>query len=336
MALTRRRGADAAALIFTEPRRVVLRDEPRPVPAAGALLAQTVCSAISAGTELLIYRGEAPADMAADSAIAALGGSLAYPLKYGYAAVGRVVGVGPGVATDWLGRLVFAFNPHETHFTVPAEQALPVPAGLDPELAALLPNMETAVSLVMDGRPAIGERVAVFGQGVVGLLTTRLLAQMPLEALICVDPLPLRRDYAQRYGGQARPDAPETADCDLAYELSGNPAALNAAIAAVGYGGRVVIGSWYGAKTAALELGGRFHRNHIQLIGSQVSTLAPRWRGRWTKARRLATAQQWLLRTQPRELITHRIPFEQAAEAYHLLDTQPDQALQIVLMYGGD
>lgn len=316
---------------------VALRDEALPPPGAGQALVQTELSAISAGTEMLVYRGQTPTGLAVDAAIAALAGEFAYPLKYGYAAVGRVIEVGSDVDPSWLGRLAFAFNPHESHFVAPIEALLPLPDGIDPAAAVFLPNTETAVSLLMDGRPVIGERVAVVGQGVVGLLTTALLAAMPLVSLTAIDPLAERRQWAQRLGATAlTPEeavAEFAATADLTYELSGNPRGLDLAVALTGDFGRVVIGSWYGRKPVALDLGGRFHRAHMRLIGTQVSALAPEWRGRWTKERRLDVAWEMIRRHQPQRLITHRLPLARAAEAYRLLDEQPQQAIQIVLTY---
>lgn len=316
---------------------VALRDEALQLPGAGQALVQTELSAISAGTEMLVYRGQTPTGLAVDAAIAALAGEFAYPLKYGYAAVGRVIEVGSDVDPSWLGRLVFAFNPHESHFVAPIEALLPLPDGIDPAAAVFLPNTETAVSLLMDGRPVIGERVAVVGQGVVGLLTTALLAAMPLASLTAIDPLAERRQWAQRLGATAlTPEeavAEFAATADLTYELSGNPRGLDLAVALTGDFGRVVIGSWYGRKPVALDLGGRFHRAHMRLIGTQVSALAPEWRGRWTKERRLDVAWEMIRRHQPQRLITHRLPLARAAEAYRLLDEQPQQAIQIVLTY---
>ncbi len=167
------------ALYFTAPHQVSLREEPLAAPAPGQVLVQTLMSAISPGTELLIYRGQAPKDLVADTALAALTGTLAFPLKYGYSAVGRVVELGPGVPAHWQGTLVFAFNPHEELFLADPAELLPVPPGLGPEEAVFLPNLQTAVTLVLDGKPLIGEKVAVFGQGIVGLLLTALLASFP-------------------------------------------------------------------------------------------------------------------------------------------------------------
>lgn len=333
------------ALYFTAPHTAEVRDEALAGPGAGEALVETLVSAVSHGSEMLVYRGEAP-DAAVDETIAALSGSFRFPIKYGYAAVGQVVAVGPGVADAWLGRAVFAFNPHESHFVAPLDALHPLPDGLEPETAVFLPNMETAVSFVMDGRPVIGEQVAVVGQGVVGLLTTMLLAGLPLAALITLDGYPLRRDWSRRLGATAalEPASLEEArralqggrdyaGADLTFELSGNPRALDTAVALTGYNGRVLIGSWYGRKPVQLDLGGPFHRAHMRLIGSQVSHLGPRWLGRWTKGRRLGVAWEMLRRCRPERLITHRFALARAADAYQLLDEHPEEAIQIIFTY---
>jgi 2-desacetyl-2-hydroxyethyl bacteriochlorophyllide A dehydrogenase len=325
------------ALYFDAPRRVTVREEPLGSPAAGEVLVETLVSAISPGTEMLVYRGQVPAGMPLDATVPALSGSFAFPLKYGYAAVGRVVELGERADRDWLGRLVLSFHPHQSHFVASPSELIPLPDGLSPEEAAFLPNMETAVNFLMDGQPVVGERVAVFGQGVVGLLTTALLARIPLSDLATVDRYPLRRRKSLELGARSSLD-PETAgaleaSADLTYELSGSPAALEQAIAATGFAGRLVVGSWYGDQRVPLSLGGAFHRSRIQLVSSQVSTIAPKWSARWSKARRLEVAWRLLAEVKPAGLITHRFPFDAAAEAYELLDRRPGEAIQVLLSY---
>jgi 2-desacetyl-2-hydroxyethyl bacteriochlorophyllide A dehydrogenase len=337
-------------LYFIAPYQVTVLEECLPHPAPGQVLVQTVVSAISPGTELLIYRGQAPMDMPVDETITALSGALAFPLKYGYAAVGRVIAVGSPAEREWQGRLVFAFQPHASRFLSTPAELLPVPDSLPPEEAVFLPNMETAINFLMDGHPLIGERVVVFGQGVVGLLTTALLVRFPLSRLITLDHYSFRRQRSRELGAHASLDAGKddvlarlqaclqeehaAAGADLTYELSGNPAALDQAIAVTGFNGRIVIGSWYGQKRADLNLGGRFHRSRLHLISSQVSTIAPEWGGRWTKGRRLQVAWQMLQHVRPAHLITHRFPIEEASQAYDLLDQHPEEAIQVLLTYG--
>jgi 2-desacetyl-2-hydroxyethyl bacteriochlorophyllide A dehydrogenase len=334
------------ALYFTAPERVEIREEEIPAPGAGQVLVQTQRTAISAGTEMLVYRGLIPEDMVIDESIAALGGSFRYPLKYGYCSVGTVTSAGGEVDPVWVGRTVFAFQPHQTHFLAAPSDLMPLPVGTGSETAVFLPNMETALNLVMDGRPMVGETVAVFGLGIVGLLVTSLLAQHPLGALAAWDRYPNRREEAQKLGADLAlepADAQPARDLlqqrgsadgfDLLFELSGAPAALDQALSLAGFAARVVIGSWYGRKPVALDLGGRFHRSRIRMIASQVSTLAPDLSGRWTKARRLAVAWEALQAIRPSRWITQRIPFSQAASAYELIAGHPEQTMQVVLTY---
>lgn len=358
----------ARSVYFTGPGAVEVREEPVADPGPDEVGVSAEVSAISAGTELLLYRGEVRPDLPTDETLGTLAGSLSYPLAYGYATVGTVSDVGEDVDSGWLDETVFAFHPHASEFVVPVGEVSVVPEGVSPRAAALLANVETAVNLLLDGSPRVGERVVVFGQGVVGLLTTALLAASPLASLLTVDRYERRRRLSEAVGAdesvdpgerdpvavvrersRERPRTPAgdtgTPDgqpgrassmpsgADLAYELSGNPAALDAAIDATGYGGRVVVGSWYGTKTAELSLDGRFHRSRIRLISSQVSTIAPERRGRWTKPRRIETAWRRLQSLDVDPLVTHRFPVEDAAEAYELLDERPDRAVQVLLTY---
>ncbi len=329
------------SLYFSSPGCISIATEDLPEPRQGQLLVQSLLSAISGGTELLIYRGQFPEDLAVDETIEALGGTFAYPLKYGYSLVGQVTAAGPGVDPAWVGRLVFTFHPHESHFLAAPGDLQPLPQGIPPEAALFLPNMETAVNFLMDGAPLLGERVMVFGQGVVGLLTTSLLGRFPLGDLITIEQFLPRRQASVEAGARASFAPEELGEArarledgaDLVYELSGSPLALDAAIQLTGFSGRVVIGSWYGQKRASLDLGGRFHRSRIRLIASQVSSLAPELSGRWNKQRRFQTAWELLRQVQPQRWITQRIPFDQAGEAYRLLDQRPEEAIQVVLEY---
>jgi 2-desacetyl-2-hydroxyethyl bacteriochlorophyllide A dehydrogenase len=337
------------ALYFTGPRQVAVLNEPLPSPASGQVLVKTIMSAISPGTELLVYRGLAPMGLARDETITALAGDFSFPLQYGYAAVGQVMELGAGVAPAWKGRLVFAFQPHASHFLSTPDELLGVPAGLNPEEAVFFPTMETAVTLLLDGRPLMGEQVAIFGQGIVGLLLTALLRRWPLSSLVTLDLYPRRRLLSEDLGAHVSldPSTPEamarlaaalqaSGPCpgaDLCYEISGNPAALDQAIAATGFNGRVIIGSWYGVKRADLNLGGRFHRSRMRLISSQVSSINPELTGRWDKARLYHTTWQSLVEVQPGCFITHRVPIAQAAQAYALLDNHPEDAIQVILTY---
>ncbi len=333
------------SLYFTDEESVTVREDPIPACAAEEVRIETHVSAISPGTELLVFHGEAPEELLADEPIDAVGGGAEFPVQYGYAAVGEVSAVGEHVPDWWRGERVFAFHPHESHFVADPATLLQVPETCQTEQAALVPNVETAVNFLMDGRPMIGERVAVFGQGIVGLLTTALLAECPVETIVTVECLERRRALSRQFGADAVID-PEAGDvasavrerlgengADLTIEVSGDPAALDDAIAATGENGRIVVGSCYGTKRASLDLGGYFHRSRIDVKASQVSTIDPVHRGRWSKDRRLDEAWRWLESLDVSPLITDRVPVEEAPTAYERLDDAPNSTLQVLLTY---
>lgn len=340
---------NAQQLWFTGVEQVELREQILPALGAGEMLVEVECSAISAGTEMLVYRGQIPQEMALDANITALKNQQNYPLQYGYASVGLVKQIGVGVNAEWLGQRVFAFQPHASHFIATPDSVILVPDDIAAEDAVFLPNMETAVNLVQDGKPALGERIVVLGQGIVGLLLTHLLAQYPLAQLHAVDAITLRRERALQLGVNNAFDPFSTADitalkkylhitennqgADLIYEISGAPDALNLAIDISGFASRIVIGSWYGNKTAPIALGGDAHRNRLTITTSQVSSLAPELSGRWDKARRFEFTWQMLRKMRPSQLITHRAPLSDAASLYQQLHQSPAEMLQAIFSY---
>lgn len=337
------------SLFFKQPFTTEIRERPLRAPTEDQVLVATRLSGISAGTEMLVFRDQFPRHLPVDATIRSLSGRFQYPLTYGYSCVGRVVAGGSRTDPAWVGRRVFAFHPHESHFTILPQELIPLPDGVTDEDAVFLPSMETAVNLVMDGRPVIGERVMVWGLGVIGLLTTGLVARFPLNGLVCVDPLPLRCKTATDLGADMALAGRENgfstkvisifsrsdgdAKADLIFELSGNPAALDKTLDWAGYTTRIVIGSWYGAKAATIDMGGAYHRNRIRIISSQVSTIDPRHSGRWSMQRRTQVTGKMLASLRPGRFITHRFDVRQAQNAYQLIADRPQDILQVVLTY---
>lgn len=326
---------EARSLIFTAQRHVEVLTSPLRALKDDEVFVESICSAISAGTEMLVYRGDFPQLHDAHDSVSS---ELKYPLTYGYASVGRVREIGKSVDSDLAGKLVFSFQPHASAFITQPSALISVPNSLSPDNACFLPNMETAVNFVQDGAPILGERVLVLGQGIVGLLTASLLSEFPLENLTVVDSIELRRRALGVQSPKLKvncisPSELGTSTFDLSYELTGSPSVLNDAIAKTSFSGRVVIGSWYGQKRAEIDLGGSFHRSRIKLISSQVSTISPELSGRWDKPRRFALAWQALERIQPQKWITHRFKLEDAEKAYQLLDENPQETIQVVFDY---
>lgn len=331
----------ARALWFAASQTPELRSELVPPPGPGEARVRATASAISAGTEMLVYRGEVPADLPLD--LPTLDGSFGFPIKYGYATVGRVMDVGTGVEHLSPGDPVFVLHPHQELFTVPADMPVRLPEGLDPLLGVFAANVETALNIVHDTPLRLGETALIFGQGVVGLLVAQLL-KMAGARVLAVDPVELRRDLAWKIGADAvlTPDeglrekvfeATSGRGADVAIEVSGSGGALQEAIDCVAEEGTVVVASWYGTKPVELLLGGHFHRGRVRIRSSQVGRLNPELGPRWDHRRRVEAVLDLLPRLWLEALISHRIPFEGAPEAYRLLDERPGETVQVVLTH---
>ncbi|TCO75591.1 zinc-dependent alcohol dehydrogenase [Chromatocurvus halotolerans] len=333
----------ASQLWFTAPLEVEVRNVALAPPGPGEVRVKTRYSAVSAGTELLLYRGQIPQSMALDSTLESLQQAPHYPVQFGYACIGDVQAIGSGVDATWAGQRVFGFQPHASHFLALPEHLIAVPDDIVASSAVFLPNMETAVNLIQDGQPMMGERVVVLGQGVVGLLLSALLAQYPLASLAAVEGQLQRQQLARRMGVQsvwspAEAELPAQrasglGNADLIYEVSGHPQALNLAIGLGGYASRIVIGSWYGNKPVSVDLGGDAHRNRLQLMTSQVSTLAPALSGRWDKRRRFDLAWDMIRRVDPGQLVTQTLPLQEAPALYHQLHEQLPDIVQPLFHY---
>jgi NADPH:quinone reductase-like Zn-dependent oxidoreductase len=276
----------ARALWIEGPGRAAMRPAVMPPPGPDALTFDTLFSGISRGTERLVLAGEVPETEHARMRCPLQEGAFPFPVKYGYAAVGRVA-AGPA---DRLGQTVFALAPHQSRVTCPTGMALPLPEGLPPERAVLAANMETALNVVWDSGIGPGDRVAVVGAGVVGALAARLCARMPGTKVTLVDIAPDRSALAAALGcGFAAPgDAP--AGMDAVIHASASAAGLATALSLAGPEATVVEASWYGARAVPVPLGGAFHSQRLRLVSSQVGRLPPHRALRWTHARRLAAA----------------------------------------------
>lgn len=250
---------------------------------------ETDFSAISRGTESLVWRNEVPASQIDAMRAPFQVGRFPAPVKYGYIAVGRVIDGPAGLR----GRDVFCLHPHQTRFQVPADMAVPLPEGLPADRAVLAANMETAVNACWDAVPMLGERIAVVGAGVVGCLVAYLVAQLPGIRVALIDPLEEKREIADALGLAFRtPDEARTAEgaCDLVFHASGNPAGLAQALDLAGLEGRIVEMSWYGDRAVPLPLGEAFHSRRLHLISSQVGRLPAHRQARWSHRARMSLA----------------------------------------------
>ena len=276
----------AEALWYSAPGIADIRPEALAPPAADEVRVRALFGAVSRGTEALVLAGRVPVSEFERMRAPFMAGNFPFPVKYGYATVGRI----EGGAEALRGRTVFTLHPHQNFFNIPASAAVVLPENLPPQRAVLAANMETALNAVWDAAPGPADRIAVVGAGVVGSLVAYLCGRFPGAEVTLVDINPARAELAQALGVRfARPESAK-GDCDLVVHASGNPGGLATALALAGEEATVLEMSWYGDAPVTAPLGGAFHSRRLRLISSQVGQIAPSHRPRWSHGRRLAAA----------------------------------------------
>lgn len=305
-------------------------------PASRQVLVRGLCSGISQGTELLLFRGEGPTpfDDSLDTP-----GQPTYPRRYGYAWVGEIVAAtGDETATRSefpTGTRVFALAPHAEYHVFESGGFTILDPGIPAERAVLAANLETAVTGVWDAQISLGDEVVVLGGGIVGLLTA-WLARAAGARVKLVEPSERRRAAALQLGidevGSPEQDTP-FGSADVVIEATSDPRNLERAILHAGLESTIVVLSFYGQRVAPVPLGADFHRRRLSIRASQVSRIPPSRTTRWSNARRQQLVQRLLGDPVLDLLLEEPIPFQRAASVYSELDQSRTDSLQVIFRY---
>jgi threonine dehydrogenase-like Zn-dependent dehydrogenase len=296
----------ARALWYAAPGRAEIREGALPAPGSGEALVRMLYSGISRGTERLVFEGRVPASEYERMRMPTQEGDFPFPVKYGYAAVGTV----EGGASALIGRTVFALHPHQDRFVIAESAVVPVPHVIPPRRAVLAPNLETALNILWDGEAKAGQRIAVVGGGLVGLLVAALAAKPTGAQVTLIDKDATRAPLAEKMGAAfALPDnAPRSAE--LVIHASATEGGLALALDIAGFESNVVEASWYGDRKVSVPLGGAFHSQRLRLISSQVGTVAPSHRARFTHRQRMEETLRLLADERFDSLLGEEIAFE--------------------------
>ena len=320
----------AQALWYVGRGRAEIRAETAPVEVGpGEVRIEALYGGISRGTERLVFTGRVPESEYARMRAPFMAGDFPFPVKYGYATVGRIV-AGPEAV---IGRTAFALHPHQTAFALPADRIALLPADVPASRGVLAANMETALNALWDAAPGPADRIAVVGAGVVGCLCAWLTSKLPGAAVTLVDIDKSRAAAAAALGvGFALPDA-APGDCDLVIHASASEAGLATALRLAGNEATVVELSWYGAGEVAVPLGEAFHSRRLRLISSQVGQVAPSHRPRWSHARRMEAALALLGDPALDAIIAPAIDFHDLPAQLPKILTAPGGALCQLIRY---
>lgn len=341
------------AVTFTGPREIGIREYEEPPLRPHEVRLRTLYSGISAGTELTAYRGSNPylsKQWDADRRLFLDGQvSLQHPIEgWGYEEVGEIVEVGSEVAKVQTGEIVWGTWGHKSTTLVEEDEAAKrrLPSGVDPMLGIFARIGAIALNAVLDADVHLGEYVAVFGQGVPGLIAAQL-ARLNGGTVIAVDGIPRRLELAEALGAAqvinfTKQSAAEeikrltgNMGADVSIEISGSYRALHEAIRATAYNSKVVSSGFYQGEGTGLFLGEEFHHNRIHIVCSQIFGVNPSFDHRWTVERLERTVMNAATeeKIDLKSLVTQVFAVDEAEEAFRLLDQDPEEAVQVVLEF---
>jgi threonine dehydrogenase-like Zn-dependent dehydrogenase len=341
--------------VVTAERTIGFREYQEPALKPDEVRLKLIVSGIKHGTEMALYRGKTPFltnpfDMEYRMFMPREGAEKPhslYPVSLGSWAVGEVIEVGAAVTRFKVGDLAHGEMPHRPTNVRPESKLFHLKPGMKPEHALFTDPTIFALGAVHDAQIKVGDRVAIFGMGALGLLAVQVARLNGAETVFAVDTLDNRLELAKQFGADAVFNA-RTTDAaleikkatdkkgvDVVIEISGAYPALQSAIRAVHVAGLIVTASYYSGQ-GTLELGGEWHHNRPTIRSSMPvwgmpHRNYPMWDLRRTEETALRLIENGKVTVEP--MIGRRYPYADAATAYQIIDQNPEATIKTLLDY---
>jgi threonine dehydrogenase-like Zn-dependent dehydrogenase len=338
-------------LIAPGPNQVAWRTHSAQALAPDQLRVRARFGAAKHGTEMSLFKGTAAGRGAWDKTLRLHrpgSPAFSYPVGLGNIIIGEVIERGSAVTRHQLGDHVFAYGSFKEEHVWP-DTVRALPTGVPWQAATCLDPTDFALGALRDGHVRIGDAVAIFGMGAIGLIALQLAKLAGAFPVIAVDPLPERRTLALTVGadqvidptavdsGLVIKEMTENRGADVCIEYSGSHHALQAALRGVAYLGTVVAGAWPGAYPAGLDLGAEAHMNRPRIIFSRACSEPNPDHPNWDEARLFDVAWRLLaggaLTTVP--LVQPVIPFDDLLEVYPRIATAPHEIIKLGVRFPG-
>lgn len=319
-------------LVAIDVRKPVLREyEDGPVP-DGHVRVKVEYGSPKRGTELTLYRGIRKAS---------------FPMGLGNMCVGRVIEIGNGVQGFSVGDRVAGYGHLKETHTWKAENVYRMNERMTWKEAVCFDPAQFALSGLRDGQVRIGDRVAVFGLGAIGLMAVQMAKMAGAECVIAVDPVSIRREVALRTGADMALDpssvevgkeikkATEGKGVDVAIETSGMYEALDQAIEGLAWGGNVSYVGWSKECTGGLDFGKIAHYIIPNIIFARACSDPNRDHPRWDFARICNICWKWLSegKFQCEDIVYPVVPFEESPKAYEDMDLHPENSIKLGISF---
>lgn len=308
------------SLLLTAPRHLSWKVTDLPELQGHEVLIQTQVGAISIGSEVPQYTGEARGAT-----------PLTYPKMTGYESLGTILRCGAEVTHLHPGDRVVAFYGHRTHWVTGASRVIAVPPGVSDTqalLAILTCDMAKGIRKLS---PTPEQPVVITGAGAIGLLTLAMLRAYGVQTIDMVEPLAQRREFALRLGASHAwsPDAfKEIArQYAIGFECSSRDAAFGLLQEHMDHNGHICILA--DGNVEPLHVTPFFHQRELHIVGSSDG---------WDYQAHAAWYFTWIQQTNApiASLFEEHIPADALLDTFERLATQAQRPLKVLVHYSSE
>ncbi|MDR3692248.1 MAG: zinc-binding alcohol dehydrogenase [Fimbriimonas sp.] len=212
--------------------------------------------------------------------------------------------------------------------------------------AAMQDPGEFALGALRDANARIGDRIAVFGLGAIGLAAVQLAVASGASQVFAIDPIASRRAVAEKYGatavdpegidvGLVLREATSMTGVDVVIDYSGAWRALQSGLRGVAYGGTIAYGAFPAPFPAGLDLGGEAHMNRGKIVFtrscSEPNPDFPRWDETRVKKTVWSLIERGLLRGE--SIVDEPVPFDDLDRVYPEIAKHPETHLKLATVY---
>ena len=325
-------------VVFTAPGNVELQDKACPKPGAGEVLIETEVSLVSTGTELTFLSGECPEHSKWSTYIH-------YPMTSGYSNVGTVIETGEGVSKEWIGRKVASFSKHAQYVTAKEAELRKINYDIKPEEAAFFAIAEVGLNGIRRTKIELGNRVAVYGAGVIGQVLVRYLLAGGCTEIIVVNRSQKRLEYLPKSSAvipvssksesvlEAVKKATYGEMADIVFETTGNADLIPEEFKVLHQQGRLCMLS-SPRKATEFDFHDFCNAGSFEIIGAHISSQAPEgsFDNPWTCVRNSEVFFKMLFNGQMEvsSLISHSISYKEAPDMYRQLMADRSQYMGVI------
>ena len=333
----------------TEPRKAFAREYEDAPLKEDEIRVKVSYAAAKHGTEFTHFRGEDPfLENVFDEELQLFlpskeAAEKPFFMRPGNMWVGNITEIGPKVSGFQVGERIAGYGPFKSTHTLKAENALRMSERMTWKEAMCYDPAQFALGGIRDGQVRVGDNVAIFGLGAIGLIAAQLARLAGAAKVIVCDPIQKRREAALENGADLALDssavdvgleikkATDNRGADVIIETSANYHALQHAIRGIAYNGNIAVVGWYHECAGGFNLGREAHFNQPNILLSRACSEPNRDYPRWDFDRICAVCWDMLRKglIKCENIVDPVVALEEAADAYMAIEQNPSSSVKL-------